>query len=201
MSETRDKILEVARALYEAEGAEGLSMRRVADGVGVSATAIYRHFESKEALVMAICAEEFSIFERYLVRGLRGRGAQERLMLTGDGYLAFAVEHPKAYRAMFMAQHPEFLRLKAEAEAAFSPTFLFLVDRVAECQREGVIGPGDVQEQAAQIWASCHGFTSLLLDGHLGYSEAAWASPEVQARYRRHTTALLEGLRPRPAAS
>ena len=53
MHDTRQSILEAARDLYAKEGVHALSMRKLADQVGISATAIYRHFDDKEHLILA----------------------------------------------------------------------------------------------------------------------------------------------------
>ncbi len=70
---TEHDILAAARDLYLTHGLTGFSMRKVADAVGISATAIYRHFDGREALILAVVDEGFRRFGTYLYRGLRGR--------------------------------------------------------------------------------------------------------------------------------
>ena len=82
---TERHILDAARDLYLEQGLQGLPMRKVADTVGISATAIYRHFDNRETLVLAICEEGFRRFGEYLYRGLRGETPLERLVLSGQG--------------------------------------------------------------------------------------------------------------------
>ena len=108
MHETRQAILETARDLYAEEGSLAISMRKIAEQVGISATAIYRHFDDKEHLLLEVCSEGFTLFGASLMKGLRGKTALERLELTGLGYRDFALEHPQYYRVMFMSPHPEF---------------------------------------------------------------------------------------------
>ena len=66
MSELRERISAAAQELYLREGVEGVSMRKVADMVGVSAPAIYRHFENKDALLDEIVVRGLRILEQYL---------------------------------------------------------------------------------------------------------------------------------------
>lgn len=192
MSDTRKRILEAARDLYAAQGPDQLSMRRVAEEVGVSATAIYRHFEGKEQLIIEVCAEGFTLFASYLMRGLRGATPLERLTETGAGYVAFALDHPQYYRAMFMSPHPDFDALAEQTSQAFSPTFQLLVDRVAECQREGALRDDQsARALARSIWAHSHGLVSLWLDGHL---DVAPGEDPLPALYATHQQNLLRGL-------
>lgn len=191
MNETSQQILDVARDLYAQGGSEALSMRKVAQRVGISATAIYRHYADKEALVMAVCEEGFRLFEISLLKGMRGRDPISRLKMTGEGYLDFALEHGPYYRVMFMSPHPEFKKLQEESQYAFSPSFQFLVDRVSECQRAGLLKAGEPRLFALNIWAHGHGLLALWLDGHitqLGDEQA------FRAHYLSYQDEHLDGL-------
>jgi len=106
-SNTHAVILDCARDLYLERGLAGFSMRKVAECAGLSATAIYRHFENKEALLMAVAEEGFRLFATYLWHGLEGATPLERLALTGHGYARFGVENPGYYRVIFMTAGPE----------------------------------------------------------------------------------------------
>ncbi len=181
--ETRKKIIEAARDIYAEEGPQGLSMRKVARQVGVSAPAIYRHFEDKEELVTEVCREGFSVFAGYLMRGTGEPGPMERLEATGRGYLEFALDHPQYYEVMFMARHPTFERLAVEAQKASSPTFQILIDRIAECQRAGLMPEGDASMFATAIWSHVHGLVSLWLGGHVGLLGDADALREYYPTY------------------
>src|SRR5512140_3277022 len=97
------EILEAARDLFLASGLSGVTMRRVASKVGVSATAIYRHYADKDDLLKAVVDLGRERFSTFLVRGLKGTTPRERLLLTGTGYLEFAFEQPHDYQIMFMA--------------------------------------------------------------------------------------------------
>lgn len=165
---TGDDILNAATRIYVDDGPGALSMRRVAKAVGVSATAIYRHFESKEALLIALGLRASRMFATYLMRALRASSPMERMREIGRAYRDFAMEHASYYRVLFMLPHPEFKTLTEETAAEFESTFLLLVDRVSECQREGVFDDEDTQALALSIWAHVHGLVCLYLDHRLG---------------------------------
>src|SRR5690242_10330359 len=92
------EIVAAARELLELEGPSGLSMRRVADRLGIKAPSIYKHLPDKEALEAALIAEGFAEqaeeFERALARG------GEPLVALARAYRAFAHDHPHLYRLM-----------------------------------------------------------------------------------------------------
>lgn len=170
MAETRERIVEEARDLYLRGGLSAVSMRKVADRVGVSATALYRHFDNKEALLVAVVQAGFERFTTYLLRGLAGKSPRARLELTGESYLHFALENPSYYRIMFMASMEDFGfdQLPECNRETLGRSFQLLVDRVRECQDAEVLRAGDARELAVVIWSFSHGFASLYLSGHMG---------------------------------
>src|SRR5436309_821555 len=95
MSETRARILDAARSVFIEMGAEAVTMRRVAERVGVTPTALYRHFEHKDALLNTVIDAGFETFASYLYRSLQGQTPTERLERSGAAYLSFALEQPE----------------------------------------------------------------------------------------------------------
>lgn len=192
MIETKERVLEAAREIYLRDGLQGLSMRKVAAEVGISATAIYRHFEDKEAMLMSVVAQGSHLFFHYLSRGLSGKNAKDRLELSGTGYFDFAMDHPGYYRTLFMSSTEDIglERLKGQSGEDFAPTFQYLVDRVRECIEEGVLAKGDSENIALIIWAGCHGLVSLFLAGNLEMLDR----DQLRALFECSNTALLKGL-------
>jgi AcrR family transcriptional regulator len=167
--EMAERILQESRELLRKEGLNGFSMRGVAERVGVSATALYRHYEDKDALLAALLQQGFSTFSSYLMRSLDGKTPLARLRRTGRSYFDFALEHSRDYALMFMTPCAEvgLDRVSESARARMEGTFLFLVDRVKECIAAGVVAPLDPQEVALNLWAEVHGLTCLRLNGQL----------------------------------
>ncbi|MFO0641158.1 MAG: TetR/AcrR family transcriptional regulator [Polyangiaceae bacterium] len=192
-TETRERILAAARDVYAEVGALHFSLREVARRTGVTAAAIYRHFEGKEALLSAVCDEGFRVFTAYLVRSLAAPTPRERLLTMADEYLHFGLERPRDYRVIFMTEPGELLSPRDVREAPVPPSFQLLVDRVVECMTDGTIAPGDPAEVAVTVWAHVHGLLALHLSGHLAPfgDEAAF-----QRIFRASTRRLVDGLRP-----
>src|SRR4249920_4021059 len=118
----RRGLLDEALATIRAEGVDGLTLREIGARLGVSRTALYRHFADKRALLAAVATEGFRTLRLQLVaaweEGGRGRAAFESM---GVAYVRFAVGNPSYYRVMFggfvdaTACEPE---LSAEAAGA-----------------------------------------------------------------------------------
>lgn len=191
--DTRTRILECAGAIHTEAGLAGLTMRAVASCAGLSATAIYRHYEDKEALVAALCEEGFRRFGSLLWKALLAEGPEARLADAGTRYADFALGEPHFYRIIFMAPANPlgFSRLPDANRERFAATFLFLQDRVEECMRAGVLAGADARETSRTIWGHVHGLCALYLDGHFGDMPEA----EFRAFYDRSRARLIGGLR------
>ena len=163
----RRALLDQAVATIRDEGVEGLTLREIGAQVGVSRTALYRHFADKRALLGAVATEGFRMLRRQLIDawedGGRGRTGFDAM---GSAYIEFAVANPSHYRVMFggfvdpRASDPE---LAAEAAGAFQA----LVDALAALQREAVVRGDDTVSMARFVWAVVHGVAMLAIDGQL----------------------------------
>src|SRR3954464_6702698 len=105
--ELRTKILDAARELFVAEGYEAVTMRAIADKIEYSATAIYKHFADKDALVGELCRHDFRGFAAHFAKAASVRDPIERLRAAGRAYFDFAKKYPQHYRFMFMAPRPQ----------------------------------------------------------------------------------------------
>lgn len=187
---TKARLLAEARDLYLEVGFAGLSLREVARRVGVSAPAVYRHYDSKEALLAEVCAAGFRQFGSYLLRALAEPTPRARLLRSGELYYRFGLENPRDYRVIFMADAEPFTPIK-DLKGNPDATFQFLIDRVRECMQARVLKKRDEAEVAAIIWAHVHGLVSLRLSGHL----AQVGDDEAFARFYTHSVErLLAGL-------
>jgi AcrR family transcriptional regulator len=168
--ETRERILREARELFLAQGLNGFSMRGLAQRVGLSATALYRHFADKDALLAELVDESFSTFAKFLKRALAGRTPLERMRRTGESYFDFALEHPQQYKLMFLVDCQElgFDRISEEIQLRARGTFEFLMERISDCIDNGDYTPGNPQQLALSVWSQTHGLAALWLQGHLG---------------------------------
>jgi AcrR family transcriptional regulator len=178
---TREKLLRAARDVLIDEGLSELSMRRVAAACDVSATAVYRHFADKDELLTQAALESFKLFGAYLMDGLERKTPIERLRTMSKRYFDFAREHRQDFVLIFMTDR-ELLglsRLDETSKREISGTFQLFQDRIAECQKAGVVRKGDTKALASWWWASLHGLAALTITGHLS------ASPKEQAALQK----------------
>jgi AcrR family transcriptional regulator len=163
----RRALLDEALITIRAEGVHALTLREIGARLGVSRTALYRHFADKRALLTAVATEGFRMLREQLVtaweEGGRGRPGFQSM---GVAYVRFAVANPSHYSVMFGgfvdAQAPE-PGLCAEAEGAFQA----LVDALTALQREGIVRSDDAVLMARFVWAVVHGVAMLGIDGQL----------------------------------
>src|SRR6059058_873762 len=91
------QITNAALSLYAAEGARGVTMRRIARSVGVTASALYRHFRNKDALMDAVAGEADIWLGDELRAPRRQRARTNRVAAVAERALKFAVEHPHVF--------------------------------------------------------------------------------------------------------
>jgi AcrR family transcriptional regulator len=160
----REEILAAAeRLLIETGDEDAVSIRAVADAVGVTPPSIYLHFEDKDALLFAICESHFAKLDAFMERaGAEASDPLDELRLRGRAYVQFGLAHPEQYRILFMrkpiATPDEFQDERVRSSAAFDH-HLEAVQRSIDA---GVI-QGDPLLTAIALWATVHGITSLLL--------------------------------------
>jgi AcrR family transcriptional regulator len=190
--QTREKLLTLSRDLYLEKGLTGFSLREVARRAGLSAPAIYRHYDSKEALLSEVCSEGFRIFASYLLRALDAGSPRQRMAASTQLYLQFGLEHPRYYRFIFMGPEEDFVPLAPPKDKP-EPTFQFLVDRVRECIDAELISAAEPYEIATRIWAHVHGLVALRLSGHLA---GIGNDDQFRKFYTRATDELIAGMAP-----
>jgi AcrR family transcriptional regulator len=197
---TREQILTEARELFLRHGLNGFSMRTVAERVGVSATALYRHFDDKDALLASMLGEAFGTFGSYLGRSLAGRTPLERFRQCGIAYIDFALERPRDYELMFLTNCRDlgFKKIKSEVDERSQPSFEVVVDRARECIATGVFAEGDARAAALYAWATLHGLASLWL---LGQLKEAFDEPAFRQHAERTLDLIELGLSHKPTAA
>src|SRR6266498_4785089 len=99
--ETRDLILDAARELFVTEGYEGVSMRKVADKIEYSPTAIYVHFADKEALFRELCHQDYARLASVLQSSVMSTDPIGRVRQIGSIYTEFGARYPNHYKFMF----------------------------------------------------------------------------------------------------
>jgi AcrR family transcriptional regulator len=160
-------LLDEAVAMIAAEGVEGLTLREIGARLGVSRTALYRHFTDKRALLEAVATEGFRTLREQLVAAWEGGGrGLAALDAMGVAYVRFAVANPSHYRVMFGGSvDPGVLRAELGIEAAGA--LQALVDALIALQRDGLVRGDDPATMARFVWAVVHGVAMLGIDGRL----------------------------------
>jgi AcrR family transcriptional regulator len=161
----RDEILAAAeRLLLETGSVQAVSVRAVADAVGVTPPSIYRHFTDKADLVFQVCARHFAALEDHIRAACEGiDDPVDSLVVLGRAYIEFGLANPEPYRIMFMTRPdvaPEQYQGPALAESA---AFDHLMRCVQDCIDAGRLRPEytDAYRLAIGLWARVHGLTSL----------------------------------------
>lgn len=169
----RRALLDEAARTIRSRGIEALTLRDVGSRLGVSRTALYRHFANKSALLAAVAREGFVRFRQDLLEAWeRAGGRQAGFDAMGVAYVRFAMENPAHYRVMF-GGFRDFCAKEPELESAATAAFQVLVDALASLQAPRRNRREELDQLAHFIWAMVHGVAMLGIDGQLGPDPAA----------------------------
>ncbi len=165
-SETRDKILDAARELFVTEGYEGVSMRRVAEKIEYSPTAIYVHFTDKNELFHELCRQDYARLSDVFQSSAMSTDSVERLKQIGRTYIEFGLQHPNHYKFMFMTPHPPVELDDEMREEKGNPevdAYAFLKWSVQQAIDAGRFREdlADAEIVSQTLWAAVHGVISL----------------------------------------
>ena len=164
--ELQEKIMDAARALFAEQGYEAVTMRKIAERIEYSPTAIYVHFKDKESLINAICLTDFNtLAQRFQTIG-KIADPVVRLRSIGRAYADFALKHPNHYRLMFMSPHPPEINDATSMAHKGNPeedAYAFLRMTVVEAMESNRFRPEmkDPDLIAQTLWAGIHGVVSL----------------------------------------
>jgi len=188
----KEAAIETALAMVENEGIDAITLRELSGRIGASRTAIYRHFENKEALIRAVIVAGFERFDAHFAAIFAGMHTDilSQFRMMGRAYLDFAIENPRLHRLLFgetvQQAREEVCDLKnVEAETGFNA----LVGLIESGQRQGVFKEGDVFLMAVNVWSMIHGLSMLIIDGHIKVID------NLDAIYASGIDILLEGLK------
>lgn len=162
----RQTLLTAATEMIAENGVESLSLRKLADKVGVSRTAAYHYFQDKNDLLCAIAANGFGCWQASLnelkSNLLPERDKFEQYIL---GYIAFATNNPEEYELMFGRTIWKQANCTVELQQISHAIFQHQVDMIAHWQTLGVINGDNPLRIAQVIWGTLHGIAKLFIDG------------------------------------
>ena len=179
---TRDALVQACTDLIAAHGAAALSLRQVAERVGIKAPSIYVHFANKEALLAEASRQAAATLADFLQAADAGGDARTRLLITAMGYLRFAEVHPSLFALLFR-ELPSARHSLDEAPAANSP-YRLLLARAAD-----FLGVEHAELLSFGIWSLVHG-AAVLRQTHL----RDFSGPIVEAT-RQNLACLIDGWR------
>jgi AcrR family transcriptional regulator len=158
----REEILDATtELLLETGHAKAVSIRAVAQRVGVTPPSIYLHFADKDALLDAVCARYFEKLDEEMQSVAADQpSAIDVLRAQGLAYVRFAMKTPELYRIATMGEG----RPDSDVDVTLnSSAFLHMRNSVEALMAEGIFPQGDPTTAALEMWAVAHGVAALLI--------------------------------------
>jgi len=185
---TRDRIFNAARALFDKEGLAGLSMRRLAEAVGITPMAIYKHFPDKAALMDALMLDGFTHWEAR-VRAIRKEDPLAWLKAMMEESLDFALSEPHRFEAAFLLPASQARRYPTDFAQGRSPAVNLAYRRIEQAQAEGKLNATPAFEMVLTLSALSQGLVSMYRAGRF-VSEQEFR--KAYRRVLRHAFATYE---------
>ncbi len=167
-ADTRQLILDAAREMFVEHGYEATTMRAIAARIEYTPTAIYHHFQNKEALLTELGAMDFRALASAFQRIGRIADPIERLRRLGLAYVDFALEHPMQYQLLFMTRHPKMDDKRITRGDPSEDAYAFLRGSCAAAIASGRLRAEyhDAEALSQMMWASLHGLLALHIVKH-----------------------------------
>lgn len=188
-NDTAQTIIDSARRLLDEGGDKAVSMRKVAEQVGITAMAIYRHYPDHAALLNAVADQGFAeLVQRIKALDLSGE-AEERLRIISEAYLDFGLDNPRLFELMFLSRRPAARQFPKDFREGRSPTANLFAEVVRFGMESGAFREDDAWEITFEMGGFLQGLIMLHLGGRLDVSPA-----EFRAFYRRSFRRYLYGI-------
>jgi AcrR family transcriptional regulator len=190
---TTQRIAAAARRLLDREGVEAVTMRRVANAVGITPMAVYRHYPDRAGLLNALADRGFKELAGRLASTCSSgaSGDIERWLLKmADVYLEHALEKPCLFELMFLKPREGARRYPRDFRLGNSPTANLLEQAVREGMKSGYLKKDDTWEITFEMGALSHGLITLYLGGRIAVSPTRFRN-----FYRRSFRRYIRGIR------
>jgi AcrR family transcriptional regulator len=145
---TRGRIVSAARAILAERGIRGLTMRAVAADANVTATAIYRHFRNKQALIDEVVKTGFVEMDVWMMKGHKAKTLKRGLWVMFDNVRSYAQKHPRLFELMMRPGSKD------------SPPWERLAYLLQQCMRARVIDYGNAETLGRLLWCQMRGTLS-----------------------------------------
>ena len=156
-TELRQAILDAAADAFARDGYASVSLRAVAESVGLSHGSIYGYFKDKDELFEALVEQSFDQLAAAL-RSLPGRRGDpvQFLKRAGRKYVEFGLKNPGAYEFAFILRRPS----RGQRPHL---TYEYLRSAVKRCIDEKRFRVRNVDLASQALWTAVHGVTALLI--------------------------------------
>lgn len=189
ISEFREAICATASRLFAQHGTDGVTMRALAEAMGISPMKPYHYFRDKEEILAASMTRAFERFLAAMQEAEKQPGnARERATAKRQAYVAFALAEPDCYRIMFELPNPDPVKHPA-LQGAMERARAAMRSSLDELVAEGAI-VGDPETLGYVFWCAIHGAVSVYLAGKLDSVEQLHEILDIAMK------SLLLGLRP-----
>ncbi|BBX62965.1 TetR family transcriptional regulator [Mycobacterium saskatchewanense] len=175
----RAEILDAATGLLLETGhARSVSIRSVAERVGVTPPSIYLHFADKEALMDAVCARYFENLDSEMRRALVEHTSPVGVLRAqGLAYVRFATQNPELYRIATMGQWRSGSSVDATLD---SSAFTYMRATVRRLMDDGIYQRDDPTKVALRLWSAAHGVAAMVIaKPHLPFGEVEMFADSV----------------------
>jgi AcrR family transcriptional regulator len=188
---TAERIASVALAILLAEGAQAVTMRRVAAESGVTTMATYRHYPNRETLLRTVVDAAVAEVTQDWGKRATAETFEDRIDGLQSDFLDFALGKPNLYTYLVTERRESVRQFPEDFRAGGTPTFAPVFEVVEQAIREGVLRPDDPLEVTLAITMSAVGLVQLYHGGRVDLSEK-----DFRELCRRTTGRILDGLRP-----
>jgi AcrR family transcriptional regulator len=179
-----------AGKLVQRDGADAVTMRRVAKSVGITPMALYRHFADRDGLLTALADSGFEELTTRLANTALPPHPEQRLMRILDGFLDFALEKPRLFELMFLQRREGARQFPEDFRAGKSPTARFAVEALEAGMKQGIFRKDDAWEIAFETGAMLQGLVMLYVGGRMDTS-----AEEFRALCHRTFRRYIYGIR------
>lgn len=178
-----------ARSMVERQGIDALSVRSIGQSLGVTHSALYRHFSSRDALAAAVASNGFDELLQLMQTAVDQSAETEQAALAMRAYASFAIDHRNLYRLMFA--YPANALVGEEAPG---PQVRAVIALTAKAFRRDGDPPGmstALRDRVVAAWALSHGLCDLWHSGGLRARNAESAKTYIAAVLK--SSCLLRG--------
>ncbi|HEX3913423.1 MAG TPA: TetR/AcrR family transcriptional regulator [Steroidobacteraceae bacterium] len=186
---TKQNIATAARQILDEEGADAVTMRRVADVASITPMAIYRHYKARAGLLKSLADKGFEDLAERIARKSFSGTTGERLVKMAEIYLDHALDNPRLFELMFLVKREGARRYPLDFKAGRSPTASLMADVVGAGMQSGELLDDDAWEIVFEMGALSHGLIMLYLGGRI-----AVKAPRFRAMYRRSFKRYIRGI-------